>query len=36
MDNKRNKVLEVIIGTIGYIIGSIVGIWLLIEMIKIK
>ena len=36
MDNKRNKVLEVIIGTIGYIVGSIVGIWLLIEMIKIK
>ena len=36
MDNKRNKVLEVIIGTIGYLIGSIAGIWLLIEMIKIK
>lgn len=34
--DKRNKVLEVLIGTIGYLIGSIVGIWLLIEMIKIK
>jgi len=34
MDNKRNKGLEVLIGTIGYLIGSIVGIWLLIEIVK--
>jgi hypothetical protein len=34
MDNKRNKGLEVLIGTVGYIIGSIVGILLLIEIVK--
>jgi len=35
MDNKRNKALEVLIGTIGWIVGSIVGLWFIIQIVKL-
>ncbi len=31
---KKNKVMEVLIGTIGYLIGMGLGLWLLILMVK--
>ena len=33
--DKRNKALEVLIGTIGWIVGSIVGLWFIIQIVKL-
>jgi hypothetical protein len=31
---KRNKALEFLIGTLGFIIGGMLGLWLLIEIVQ--
>ena len=31
---KRNRVLEALIGTLGYIVGGMLGLWVLIELIR--
>jgi uncharacterized protein YneF (UPF0154 family) len=31
---KRNKALELLIGTLGFIIGGMLGLWLLIEIVQ--
>jgi hypothetical protein len=31
---KRNKALEVLIGTLGFIVGGMLGLWVLIELVK--
>jgi uncharacterized protein YneF (UPF0154 family) len=33
---KENKALDVVVGTLGFIVGGMLGLWLLIELIKIQ
>jgi ABC-type lipoprotein release transport system permease subunit len=35
-ENKENKALDVVVGTLGFIVGSMLGLWVLIELVKIQ
>lgn len=31
---KENRALEILVGTLGYIVGGMLGLWLLIELVS--
>jgi hypothetical protein len=35
-EDSETKALDVIVGTLGFIVGSMLGLWLLIELVKLK
>jgi hypothetical protein len=35
-ENSETKALDVLIGTLGFIVGGMLGLWVLIELIKLK
>jgi ABC-type lipoprotein release transport system permease subunit len=34
--SSETKALDVIVGTLGFIVGSMLGLWVLIELVKIQ
>jgi hypothetical protein len=35
-EDSETKALDVVVGTLGFIVGSMLGLWLLIELVKIQ
>ncbi len=35
-ENKEKKALDVVVGTLGFIVGGMLGLWVLIELVKLK
>jgi hypothetical protein len=33
---KENKALDVVVGTLGFIVGSMLALWVLIELVTLK